>query len=1066
MAKTRAPLIAIQDRSYARALLGLVLFLLLLTACGRERDRGASARSSKYRPEEGRLVEIEGRKAGSPAEPEAPAPAVQRGANQPSGNPEDQNTVERLRRDALRDLQAGNPDGAVAKLSRAVELAPGNAVAVSDLAAARLHRSVAHSDPYDLFRALAAANRALRLDPNLLAAAYNRALALQRISLDLRADEEWQRFQQRETDPFWKKAAEEHARSLTSTRRSPSRETILAEAQQAAERGDQRKVQEVVAGSPQICREHVERELLGAWAEAELENRTSESQKLLQTVRAIGAALAGNGEHMIADTVDQIDDLRRTAPQKFSRLAQGLQAYRQGYELVNQNDFAGARPVFEKAQRQLTEAGSPFAGWATYNMALCRYLQPDYGRARALLKPFFRAPYPTRYPALHARARWLEALMAMIEGDPVTGLAAFEAALADFRKLGEPSYAARMAGEVANILNYLGRRHEAWSRLHPALIEPAIRETPFSRYALFETAASLAQEEGENEIASWFQDEVVRSALATGSSVTVVSAFRRRAELRMTLGDNKAAAEDIAKARSAWREVPDADSRKMLEGDLQFAEARLAPSPEEALPRLDDAVRSFRDLAYHYQLAQALFERARAQEALGRDTEAEGDLDDAIKEFERQRARISNPEERISYFDRAGEMLDTMLQLQMEQRGRPDVAFGYSEQAKSRALLDWVVTHPFEGPIPENVQAAELAFPDPSSLQKDLPAATVVVEYAVLPRRLVIWVLRRDRFDTATFALEEGELEGRVRRLSQAVRQARMADFLKASSELHDILIRPIEKFLVPGDRIVVIPDGALHAVPFVALRNPRTRRYLVQDHICSVAPSTRLLIASLRRDEELASRRGPRALVVVDPDFDRELFPALPRLKASRTEASAQGFFPGSQVLSDREATPSAFLRDAGDYEILHFGGHSLVNKDVPLLSQMLFAAEPGDPSRGVLYSGDLLGQRFLRTRLAVLASCSTASGRISRTEGVQSLARPFLAAGVPTVVASLWNVEDQTTAELFGRFYSHLSKTFDPAAALRKAQIESLEQGSSEAAAPWAWGAFEVLGGNSPGR
>lgn len=1065
MAKIHDPLIALQDRSYSRALLGLALFLFLLTACGPERDRSASARSSKYRPEEGRLAEMEGREASSPAEPEARSPVAQRSANQPSGNPEDQNTVERLRRDAARNLQAGNPDGAVAKLSRAADLAPGNAVAVSDLAAARLHRSVAHSDPYDLFLALAAANRALRLDPNLLAAEYNRALALQRLSLDLRAGAEWQRFQKRESDPFWKNAAEQHARSLASARRSLSPEAILAEAQQAAERGDPRKAQEIVAGSPQFFREHAERELLGAWAEAELENRTSESGKLLQTVRAISAALASNGEHMVADTVAQIDDLRGTSPQKFSRLAQGLRAYRQGLKLKAQDNFAGAFPVFEAAQRHLAEAGSPFAGWATYEMALCRYQHPDYARARALLKALFRDPYPTRYAAVHARAHWLEALMAMIEGDPAAGLAAFEAALADFRKLGESGYAARMAGEAANILNYLGRRREAWGRLHPALLEPAIRDTPFSRYALYETAASLAQEEGETEIASWFQDEVVQSALATGSSVTVASALRRRAELRMALGDNKAATQDIAKARSSLSEVP-AESRKILEGDLQLSEARLASSPEEALSRLDNAVRSFRDLAYHYQLAQVLFERASAQEALGRDVEAERDLANALEEFERQRARIINPEERISYFDRAGEILDAMLRLQMEQRDRPDIAFGYSEQAKSRALLDWVVTHPFEGPVPENVQAVEAAIPDPSSLQKDLPAATVVVEYAVLPQSLVIWILRRDRFDTATVALKEGELEGGVRRLSQALRQARMADFLKSSSELHDVLIRPIEKLLVPGDRIVAIPDGALHSVPFVALRNPRTGRYLVQDHACAVAPSTRLLIASLRRDEELASRRNPRALVVVDPDFDREIFPALPRLQAFRTEASATNFFPGSQVLSDREATRGAFLRDAGDYEILHFGGHSLVNKDIPLLSQMLFAAEPGDPSRGVLYSGDLLGQRFLRTRLAVLASCSTASGRISRTEGVQSLARPFLAAGVPTVIASLWNVEDQTTEELFGRFYGHLSKTFDPAAALRNAQVESLEKGSSEAAAPWAWGAFEVLGGSSPGR
>jgi CHAT domain-containing protein len=175
---------------------------------------------------------------------------------------------------------------------------------------------------------------------------------------------------------------------------------------------------------------------------------------------------------------------------------------------------------------------------------------------------------------------------------------------------------------------------------------------------------------------------------------------------------------------------------------------------------------------------------------------------------------------------------------------------------------------------------------------------------------------------------------------------------------------------------------------------------------------------------------------------------------------------FPGSRVLSDRAATRRVFLEEGGGFEIIHFGGHSLVNSEYPLLSQMLFAGVPDDPARGVLYSGDVLRQHFPRTRLVALASCSTAAGKVSRTEGVESLARPFLAAGVPAVVASLWDVDDVTTAEFFGRFYGHLRQTFDPAEALQKTQIESLEDPSEKVANPRTWGAFELIGGSAPER
>ena len=190
-------------------------------------------------------------------------------------------------------------------------------------------------------------------------------------------------------------------------------------------------------------------------------------------------------------------------------------------------------------------------------------------------------------------------------------------------------------------------------------------------------------------------------------------------------------------------------------------------------------------------------------------------------------------------------------------------------------------------------------------------------------------------------------------------------------------------------------------------------------------------------------------------PSFDHSLDPSLPSLGSGEGEARLAGIFAGSRVLREDAATSRAFLAAAPNFEIVHFGGHSLVDSQTPLLSRLLFAAEAGDTSRGGLSSADLLRQRFDRTRLVVLASCSTGTGKVSRTEGVENLVRPFLADGVPVVVASLWPVDD-TAAAIFGSFYRHLALRFEAAEALRAAQIELIDSsGDGEGAPPATWAA-----------
>ena len=152
--------------------------------------------------------------------------------------------------------------------------------------------------------------------------------------------------------------------------------------------------------------------------------------------------------------------------------------------------------------------------------------------------------------------------------------------------------------------------------------------------------------------------------------------------------------------------------------------------------------------------------------------------------------------------------------------------------------------------------------------------------------------------------------------------------------------------------------------------------------------------------------------------------------------------------------------LLDLADkFPILHFAGHALINNDQPLLSQLLLASDPaGGP--GVLYARNVLDQRFAHTRLVLLAACQTADPQSISGQGLAGLASVFLAAGVPSVIATLWNIEDNASSALLDRFYRHLATGANAADALRAAQLDLLGRPDSPLSRPAAWAAFEIIG------
>jgi CHAT domain-containing protein/Tfp pilus assembly protein PilF len=340
-------------------------------------------------------------------------------------------------------------------------------------------------------------------------------------------------------------------------------------------------------------------------------------------------------------------------------------------------------------------------------------------------------------------------------------------------------------------------------------------------------------------------------------------------------------------------------------------------------------------------------------------------------------------------------------------------------------------------------------------------------------------------------------------------------EYENVAATLGRMLLGPVAGQL-DKKRLLIVSDGALEYIPFAALRSPETGekksagsrrptsdlRPLIADHEIVSLPSASVL-AVLRR--ELTDRHpAPKALAVLaDPVFSsddprvtqaratngaipgpppsggvnrpvsesdvtrssREVgLTDFPRLRFSREEAdSIASLLQETDRLKALDFTASratAQSKELGQYRILHFATHGLLNSRHPELSGLVLSMmnEQGQPQEGFLRFHEIYNLK-LNADLVVLSACQTALGKEVRGEGLIGLTRGFMYAGAPRVVASLWRVDDRATAELMKRFYQGMLKEgLRPAAALRAAQVSMLKE--KRWSAPHYWAAFTIQG------
>ncbi|HEX3555533.1 MAG TPA: CHAT domain-containing protein [Thermoanaerobaculia bacterium] len=930
------------------------------------------------------------------------------------------------------------------------------AVVLSDLAAALLTRARQPSgSPLDLFRALDVSEKALEYAPGLSEALFNRALALERLTLVGQADVAWRQYLERDAASSWRQEAQEHLSSLARELAVPAPSAMLSAMRAAALAGRQERVQALVEHAHQQVRELVEEELFAGWAEALASGKSERAAEELIVLRVVSRALAASGgDPLDADAVAAIDRATSRGRGALGRLAAAHRKYARALDLAKGAAFIQAKPEFESARRLLRSAGSPLAGWASYQLALCAYESARYARVRALLSSLLDTAENHRYRALLGRSRHLLALVATISGDPILARRWGEEAVDDFGAIGETQSQARTLSLVADADRILGDQLPLWRHLYSSLgaaRAAGAAGTGTSRFGPLARAAEAAEQVGLEHAALRVRDESVGDARRRHFAVELCAALKERAGTLGALGHRPLALADLAEATAVASSLLDPEVRRTTEGDILFVRGELetASDPGQALADLDRAVEIAKSTDYRYRLVTLLLNRARAWRTLGRQTDAEDDLWAAVGEAERQREKlpVDDAQSRAALSDRLQEIFHEFVTLALV-NGGSELALAYAEWGRAEVLRDWLL-----GPG-VNTRNPAVLLAGLRKTQARLVPGTTAIEFLVMKDRLLVWTLHCDRLNMVSINSGIDHLETLSSQLLAAAKEDKSAEVDIVAAQLYEILIRPIEAQIGPQDRLLLVLDGPLTVVPFSALLDGRTGHYLAADHMIAIAPS----LALLHRRSPIPSASGfvkATALAVGDPRFPRALFPDLPALPGARQEAVLVAeLFPGSRTLLDGQATRDAFLSQSDGRKIIHFAGHVLVNSQVPLLSRLLLAPGGHDAS-GVLYARDLVGRRFGNTLLVVLSGCDTGAVALSHSEGVPVLAWPFLAGGVRSVLVSLWSVSDQDTQAFFAEFYRDLQRLGDASRALHEAQVNAAATNRDSE----VWRSFELV-------
>ncbi|NET62316.1 MAG: CHAT domain-containing protein, partial [Symploca sp. SIO2E6] len=489
--------------------------------------------------------------------------------------------------------------------------------------------------------------------------------------------------------------------------------------------------------------------------------------------------------------------------------------------------------------------------------------------------------------------------------------------------------------------------------------------------------------------------------------------------------------------------------------------------------------------------------------------EAEQNLRQAIARYEEIRKGLGNSDDfKVSVFEKQT-LAYSLLQQVLVAQNKPLEALEVAERGRNRALVEMLFRH-------GNEELAERIIPPSPNIEEIRRIArqqnATIVEYSVIPNlkyagitsqeknlspQIYIWVIQPDgNIELRSVQIPEytSLKEFITSKLYELINGSNPTIKVENSAKkMYQILINPIAELLHNNEerQVIFIPHKELFLFPFVALMDTHGK-YLIEKHTILTAPSIQSLGLTSKQKKSFTLPRGGEALVVGNP-----ILPSgydYPQGVEEETYYISQLL--ENKPISGAAATEPIIVDKMANAKLIHFASHGLFKYvdnnslrpanelidteykqelgayyiDEKIIEQFgkwqdaIILTSTGDkPSQdGILTSKEIIeqfglpGSTPLQAEMVVLSFCQSGRGRITG-EGIIGLARSFIAVGVPSLVISMWSVDDSSTAYFMEQFYFNFYvKRLDKAQALRKVQLAMIRSHRL----PSEWAAFTLIG------
>jgi CHAT domain-containing protein len=933
---------------------------------------------------------------------------------------------------------------AIDALESAVRQSPKEAAYWSDLAAARYTLAVREKRPHELPQALADADHALRLQPKLPDALFNRALIIESLGVTEAARRAWQRYVAADLDAngaadpstHWSTEAMHHLGNLRVVTTRDEFQHHLAVTSRAFRTGNDAPLVALARNYPQEVRTWSEGPLLAKWADAIHKNDAKTAIETLSIVRKLAASLAQfNGVQTVADIVAAID---RADTEHVRILADAHATYRDGRVLYSQRRVTDALAHLRNARGLFDHAGSPMTIITDYYIASCLYDSNRPTEALHALDLVATHFDKHRYPALMAEIGWEQTLCYGALGDWTAAIRTAAESRKTFAALGETINRGQVEVLVADGLDHISQSAGAWTARTAALA--ALSRAGVSDSIRHALASAINAEAAHGHYdAALALTAIVLDELQHGRLPhSIAGAEAGRAEILAKLGDFDAAQRAIIDAHEKIKEIkdPNLQRRTMASVDLAEASVLRETDPAQSL-KLLDATASFLESSHENAwLPKAYLERGRTHVRMHADDAALADFQAGLEALQRQRSSINKSDLGGTFYDISPDLFAETVSLLLR-HGNIAHAFSVSDSARQTGTYERADV------------SASSSLPVAMQIGGALPANTVLIEYAILPESIAIFHLSAKGVGVARVAINAGTLRVLIEHCADLLqRRADIAAVQQDAASLYRLLIAPVAAALIGAEELVIIPDRQLNSIPFAALYDTAHRHYLIDDFAVSVAPSAAFVI------QHRVSKKLTPALIVGDPHSAGS--PALP--EATREAEAIAAIYESSTLLTGDRATRARFIRLAQGSSMIHYAGHA--QSDATDLNSALTFAADGSNGTDDLDATDIANLHLRSEPLVILAGCGTIRGESQHVEGMPSVARAFLAAGARGVIGTLWDVDDDSAIPLFRRFHQELRSGKRASSALRAAQIALVHSEDARLRHPSTWAPVELLG------